>query len=520
MPHSQKIQTRYKGWLILLGSLILGGVKPVTAWSQPASTPGLTLADVVQLTLDRNHAVRIQAEQMRISEGNLLTASGAFDPFWDASFTQGRQDTPVLNNGISRNGIGTYRIGLNKQYRSGVSLSPGVALQRTSYFSTNLATIYETRGSLLLRMPLMRGRGSPLATATESAARTSTMVESLRLQHAVSKSILQAALAYWNYVAADKMLQILEDAEERARILLQETETLVIGGERAASELAQLQASLADKISTRINAEQRFFEARQNLGLIIGLPYEQFETIPAPREDFPPLIASAALVPDLERANRHALMQRTDLRSSQEAEIAAHTLLQAYQRETRPRLDFQIDVGYSGLSQGGGLAEYLPLLGSDDLSGASAIFSIGYSLPIGNNQAQGLALQQEAVYRQSRIATDDLLIQVQSGVAVVTAALTRSIQEVGRAAEAVTLYKTAVEHERKKLLLGMSTLFDITILEDRLTNALLNEVATRSRYSQALVRLRYETGTLVTKGLNDALQVQDLNFLPVLDSHR
>jgi outer membrane protein TolC len=102
----------------------------------------------------------------------------------------------------------------------------------------------------------------------------------------------------------------------------------------------------------------------------------------------------------------------------------------------------------------------------------------------------------------------------------VTAALTRSIQEVGRAAEAVTLYKTAVEHERKKLLLGMSTLFDITILEDRLTNALLNEVATRSRYSQALVRLRYETGTLVTKGLNDALQVQDLNFLPVLDSHR
>jgi hypothetical protein len=64
--------------------------------------------------------------------------------------------------------------------------------------------------------------------------------------------------------------------------------------------------------------------------------------------------------------------------------------------------------------------------------------------------------------------------------------------------EAAGLYGSAVEDERQKLQLGLSTIIDLVLIEDRLTRTLLDEVSAMLSYAEALARLRFETGTLIS----------------------
>ena len=84
------------------------------------------------------------------------------------------------------------------------------------------------------------------------------------------------------------------------------------------------------------------------------------------------------------------------------------------------------------------------------------------------------------------------------------------------AREAVRLYRSAVASEQQKLRLGMSTFFDVLFVEDELSNALLSEVSAQARYAEALVRLRFETGTLLPdEGCPPARLAARLHVLPL-----
>jgi outer membrane protein TolC len=65
------------------------------------------------------------------------------------------------------------------------------------------------------------------------------------------------------------------------------------------------------------------------------------------------------------------------------------------------------------------------------------------------------------------------------------------------AGEAASLYRAAVGDEWEKLQIGLSTIVDLILTEDRLTQSLLDEIDARLNYATAVARLRFETGTLV-----------------------
>jgi outer membrane protein len=76
--------------------------------------------------------------------------------------------------------------------------------------------------------------------------------------------------------------------------------------------------------------------------------------------------------------------------------------------------------------------------------------------------------------------------------------LVRSAERAGLLREAAQLYGTAVEDERQKLQLGLSTIIDLVLIEDRLTRSLLEDISATLSYAAALARLRFETGTIVS----------------------
>ena len=60
------------------------------------------------------------------------------------------------------------------------------------------------------------------------------------------------------------------------------------------------------------------------------------------------------------------------------------------------------------------------------------------------------------------------------------------------------VYQKAVENEKRKFLLGTTTLIQLFTTEDNLVAAQINLVSAQSAFAKALVQLRFATGTLVS----------------------
>lgn len=125
-------------------------------------------------------------------------------------------------------------------------------------------------------------------------------------------------------------------------------------------------------------------------------------------------------------------------------------------------------------------------------------------------------LQKESVYQQSLILTGDLARNISSGVLVAIFGLGNSELELARSQEAVRSYRTALDNEKKKFKLGISSLLDLIQTEDSLTNALLNEISAQRKLSTVLARLRFETGTMLSADQKKiSVSMEELTTIPL-----
>lgn len=457
----------------------------------------LRLHDVIRSALAANPSLQMQEQQVRGSEGAWQATLGQFDPQLNASLTGIRDHEAQANsNAFVATDASTYSLRLQKQFRSGLTVTPGVSMIRQDLVATG-GTLNSASVGFSVLMPLLRDRGVQATAARERAARHTYDASRADLHHRRAEVVLQATLAYWQYRAAWKILNALRESEARARTLMEETTVLIEADERPAADRDQLEANLAAKTAQRIAAEQQLFEAEQQVGLAMGLPFEQMKVLGEPIDAFPPV--NDSLLTELAQSERFIDMvtsRRADLKASQTRERAMRLALQEAQNELKPRLDLSLDLGYAGLESGTALEQYFTPFGRN-VGGLNVGVTLTYDLPVRNRAAEGFAMQRASLYQQQQIAARDLDRFVRSGVLVALKALERSIYELKSSEAAITLYRIAVANEKKKFQIGLATLIDVINVEDRLTEALLSYASGQQRYAGALVQLRFETGTLI-----------------------
>jgi outer membrane protein len=239
--------------------------------------------------------------------------------------------------------------------------------------------------------------------------------------------------------------------------------------------------------------EASLFAARHALGVAMGLPADRILSLPLPSDPFPAVADALPPVPALLAA---AVAARADLEAIRQRERSAQTLIVSARDALRPRLDLNLNFGVTGMAEGIGVPPLVTAFGRN-FTGPTASASFSYSRPMENNSAKGLLARSDAVVRQTRLQIDDLTRNIQSNVAVAQNDLARSAERVRLFREAGGLYLAAVDDERQKMQLGLATIIDLVLVEDRLTRSRLDEISALRTYAQALARLRYETGTLV-----------------------
>jgi len=490
----------------------------------------LRLLEAVQYTIARQPNILLDDWQVKVNEGLWQIQRGTFNTTVGTSVSDTVTHTPL--NRYYRNYYGTsetvervteYSVDISKEFRSGVELTPDITVTSTEDLALHLTTTRKTTTnatvSFDIKIPLLRERGRAANAADETSAKILTEASRYDLNYTTSQSILTTVNEYWNTVAAMDNLEIADKAETRARYMLEKTKILVDAGEQPASDISKLAANLHGKTSTRINKTQGLFEARQTLGLAMGLRFDEIVATPLPSE---PLLniddADLNKMPIAQDLIDIGLERRADLIALKKEQESANVLMVGAHRNLKPQLDLDLSAGYIGLNENTrrqrNFKQYASAINEREAGlNFSAMFSLEW--PVLNDFRRGTYVRREAQNERAMISTNNLNRQIVSKVVVAMSDVIQSAAELKKAHESVLVYQTAVEKERLKLKLGESTIIDLIDVDDRLTTAMETEVSARLSYAKSLVQLRFETGTILSPDLkNISVSMKELTTVP------
>ena len=486
----------------------------------------LRLLEAVQQTIAKQPDILLDEWQVKVNEGLWQIQRGTFNTTVSATASDVLTHTPLTRSARASNStsesvsrVTGYTVDISKEFRSGVELTPDITMSSTEDLATNVHTTNFATVTFAIKIPLLRERGRAANAADETSAKILTESSRYDLNYTTSQSILTTVNEYWNTVAAMDNLEIAEKAESRAKYMLEQTKILVDAGEQPASDINKLAANLHGKTSSRINKTQELFEARQTLGLAMGLRFDEIVATPLPSE---PLLdvddADLNKIPIAQGLIDIGLERRADLIALKKEQESTNVLMVGAQKNLKPQLDFDLDVGYIGLTEDvrrqRNTRQYASAINSREAGlNFTAMFSLEW--PVMNDFRRGTYLRRRALNERAIIDTNNLTRQIVSNIVVAMSDVIQSAAELKKAHESVLVYQTAVQKERLKLKLGESTIIDLIDVDDRLTTAMETEVSARLSYAKALVQLRFETGTILSPDLkNISVSMKELTTVP------
>jgi outer membrane protein TolC len=501
----------------------------------------ISLLEAVRLTLGQSTRIQLEQTRTEVSRGTMLARAGIFDTrlTGDASHGTQRQEIlrdpsasvadpapiqptifplsdlatglPVQNFGIIippqvaasqptaptvfEQTRSNFDLGLRKRLRNGAEVAAqGIYSRQNQETNGPIFNISELR--MTLSVPVLRAFTPSEGASLERAAKIDYAASLLVERHVISESIFETARAYWQLRAAQERLELLRQSEETSLSFRELTQLLIAGDERARTEIYQVDARVSEAAAQRLSAEQTVFEARQRLGLAMGLTETQLLQAPNAGEPFPSAQGLARAQARRDRLIADAMRLRADYQASLKGEASARVLLDAARRNLLPRVDFQVQASAFG-GEIGGEGENLSGSFFGNQTGASVFGQLSFDWPFANREKRGLFIRSGAEYDQAWIRTVDLRRNIVSGVIVSIHALVNGAGQLQQADAAVTDYGSALDAERLRFEAGQATLLDLIATEERLTNAFLTAVSAKLQIAEAYARLRFESGTML-----------------------
>lgn len=458
----------------------------------------LTLAQALEAALERSPELASARSAIDRTRGGRLISEGTFDWTLESSLGRSSQHTPRAPGVSARDDVWTARVAATKRFGWGLEVTPSVQLRSidgvvTGIDSSSVAARNVAVLGVRVTQPLLRGFGAA-AVAERDAAIELQRAAMSDLQHFVAERVLVVALAYWRYRSATQAVLVLADAERRAKQLLEQTQQLVSADERPKADLGQVQANLADRVRSRLLAEQAVIDARAALGLEMGLAAEAGARLGPPATALP--VVATIDVPSLAtRLPAEAITSRYDVMSADARRASAELLLEGAEDSELPDLSLVFDVGYSGLAPGDDVGSFFrPIV--DEVPGVDLGVTLSLRWPIASSLAAGGVMVARARAEDARLEREDLERRIRTNLDVALSSARSSAEAVLRSTEATGYHQTAVNNEEARMRSGLGTLIDVILSSDRLTSAVLAQLNDHERYASALARLSFESGAL------------------------
>jgi outer membrane protein len=502
--------------MLLLSCCCAATIIRVPSIAAQQRTAILSITDAIQSVIDRHPLIRYQEAQVEIDLGLKEQASSVFDTVLNTSLSQSRTTTPLTNYQQEEYSLigapGTDELtdtsqinaGFTRLFRSGITVAPSVTIIRNVDNIANPQGVNTASPNVQLTIPLLRGRGRNAVAAQEMAAGEELSASSFDLTNEITSLLSSMATDYWTVVANQQLVAIAKEAEARARLDYDNTQTLVAADRLPRENLNDVNASMAQSASSRIAAEQTLLASQYQLATDIGMEPQNIESILLVATDgFPsPIASDTDSVPNYSQLRSFiqlALDNRSDYIASGIRIKEQNMLVAAAKNRLLPQLNITLSGGYNGLQEGRRFKDIFDSTGNG-LDGPNAAGGLAYSFAPRNNQARGTYLQAVATETQLQSQHVQLLHAISSSVASSVQAVRNAALETDKAHAAVSLYRASLEGQRDKYHVGMASVVDVLTVEDRLTTSLITEVQAQLSYALALTALRSATGTIVPPG--------------------
>jgi outer membrane protein len=419
-----------------------------------------------------------------------ISPSGVFDPRWTLSFSSDRTASP-LNTLVVAGvpSVKTHTLAFSTSYvqafSTGTSFTFSYAMQRQG--STQLRLLFDpdfTPGfTATVSQQLLNGFGFAVNRALIKVAENEQKIERESFRQQVVAALASAKNAYWDLVAARESVRAAEGALTAARELAAQNQKELDAGLMAPLdvETAQSQAAVSqrDLIIAQTNLQNAELQLKTMFSRNLDEPLasatiETTDALPDP---------SQIVLPSLEEATAIAQAHRPEIPVALGNIQSQKDAMPFIRNALLPNLNAFVLVTTVGLYNGFADA----FSESVRFRYPEVAFGVTLSFSIRNRQAQADDVRSRLEMRQSQDTLVRTKSQIEVDVQNALIAMKQSKAQVTAAVEAVTLEEQTVDGEQKKLAAGLSTPYNVVLVQRDLLSAQLAEVQARDSYAKAKV---------------------------------
>jgi len=442
----------------------------------------------------------------------LVRPSGVFDPTLSLSFSEDHTSSPLntlVVAGVPSVTTGTAALSVNyvQAFSSGTSFAVSYGLQRQS--STQLHLLfnpYITPGfTASVSQQMLNGFGFKVNRALIEVAQNEQGIERESFRQLLMAQLASAEDAYWDLIATQEGIRAAEQALTVAQQLEANNRKELAVGLMAPLDVvnaqSQVAASRRDLIVAQTNSRYAELQLKsmfsKNLQEALALAsVEPVDSFPNPDDDS---------IPTQEEAVATAHRNRPEIATA-EGDIKS-------QEDTLPFLKNALlpSVNVFALVSTVGLYDYFGTSFTEAVHFRYPQYAFGVtiSFPLHNRQAQADEIRSRLELTQSQDALVRTKSQIEVDVQNALIAVTQGKAEVAAANQATLLDQQKLDAERKRLDIGLSTSYNVILLQRDLFTDRLAEAQARDAYAKARIALDQAMGTTLESAhvdLDEALR--------------
>lgn len=475
----------------------------------------LDLEEAIIIALRRNIGLQVERFSRAQAFEAIQRNQGTFDLGLNAAYGMFNEESPAastLEGAVVRKSEGSnFDFGADQLVASGGTASFDLTTDRAESNSIFLGVnpSYTTNLDFGYVQPLLRSAGKLATKRNIIVARTNSEIsyEALILQ--IINMIEQVEGTYWTLVEAQQQIQVALESLDLAKELDQMNRIQVEVGTLAPLELTQSAVGVATREEALLRVRALADDTADNLRQMLNLEDERFWELPiAPSSD--PVIERLDI--DTSAAIDEAMRKRGELRQQRLRIENLEVDRQFQKNQSKARLDVQARYGFNGLGGTvvnrnpfdpdspveiipGGYEDALKQVLNTDFTGWSA--GIQYAKPLQNRQGKAAVAIAELALEQGEASLSQIELAIRTEVRRTVRAVETAAEAIDLATISRELAEKQLDAEQKRYENGLSTSFEVLLIQEDLSEARSREVNTITAYRRALVLYHKAVGRLL-----------------------
>jgi outer membrane protein len=426
-----------------------------------------------------------------------IRPSGLYDPSLSLSFSMDRTNSPLNTLVVAgvpsvSNHTAAFSVNYVQAFSTGTSFTVSYGIQRQASNQQHL--LFDptlTPGfTATVSQQMLNGFGFAVNRALIKVAENEQKIERESFRQQVTTALVNAQNAYWDLVAFQEAARDAEKAVAIAEQLERENRRQLEIGTMARLDVVSAQSQVAASRRDLIVAQANVQNAELQLKAMISRNLEE-PLASAPIETDPMPDPEEAKIPAIEEAKAIAMQSRPDIAIAEGNIKSQVDALPFIHNALLPNFNIFGLVTTVGLYNAFGTA----FVDAVHFKYPEVAFGVTVSFPLRNRQAQADDVRSTLTLKQSRDTLVRSKSQVEVDVENALIALKQSKAQVAAAHQTVLLEQQKLDAEQKKLTLGISTSYNVILVQRDLFTAELAETQARNTFAKARVTLAQATGT-------------------------